>query len=51
MLEREPKATKMHKKPHSACGITKAASYPVVSTPPVLNASALRYLPPSSALP
>jgi len=30
MLEREPKATKMHKNPHSACGITKAASYPVV---------------------
>jgi C1A family cysteine protease len=29
-LEREPKPTRMHKHPHSACGITKAASYPVV---------------------
>lgn len=30
MLEREPKKTRLHKHPHAACGITKAASYPVV---------------------
>ena len=31
MLEKEPKAPKKAKKPaHSACGIAKAASYPVV---------------------
>ena len=30
MMEKEPKKGKGKKPPHSACGIAKAASYPII---------------------